>query len=569
LRRKKRLGELLGEAGLVTEEQLNRALENKGQSNLKVGQLLIQQGILSEEQVADYLAKQLNIDRYNQEKLPENPELKEFVPADMARKYRIVPLSRKGTLLTIGIADPLDIVKLDAIEGLTKTEVDTVICTEKELDYLMSSYYGTYSALNGVLEDIEGEKTDREIGRETELPIEDLEISSIRDMTDKAPVVRLADAILSHAIHDGASDVHISPEKDCVQVRFRIDGKLHEIPAPSKSMFHALVSRLKVLAGMDISLSRVPQDGRFSMNVEEKEVNIRVSTIPTIYGENVVMRLLDLSAGIYTLESLGMCREDMNKIESSIVKPYGLILSTGPTGSGKTTSLYSILSKLNQPDINIMTLEDPVEYRVEKIRQIQLNKKAGMNFASGLRSILRQDPDVIMVGEIRDAETARISVQSALTGHRVLSTVHTNDAAGAITRLLDMGIEPFLVSSVMLLAFSQRLIRKICPDCKESYDPPEEVLREFGLNNTGGTGFWKGRGCYACKETGYKGRTGIFEVLVIDDMVQDLILKRESSQEISRFARSSGSLKMLRDDAVEKVLNGITTLEEAAFAVMT
>jgi len=569
LRRKKRLGEQLGEAGLVTEEQLNRALENKGQSNLKVGQLLIQQGVLSEEQVADYLAKQLNIDRYNQEKFPENPELKEFVPADMARKYRVIPLSRKGMLLTIGIADPLDIVKLDVIEGLTKTEVDTVVCTEKELDYLMSSYYGTYSALNGVLEDIEGEKIDKEIGRETELPIEDLDISSIRDMTDKAPVVRLADAILSHAIHDGASDVHISPEKDYVQVRFRIDGKLHEIPAPSKSMFHALVSRLKVLAGMDISLSRVPQDGRFSMNIEEKEVNIRVSTIPTIYGENVVMRLLDLSTGIYTLESLGMCREDMDKIENSIVKPYGMILSAGPTGSGKTTSLYSILSKLNQPDINIMTLEDPVEYRVEKIRQIQLNKKAGMNFASGLRSILRQDPDVIMVGEIRDAETARISVQSALTGHRVLSTVHTNDAAGAITRLLDMGIEPFLVSSVMILAFSQRLIRKICPDCKENYAPPEEALREFELNNTGGTVFRKGRGCYACKETGYKGRTGIFEVLVIDDMVQNLILKRKSSQEISRSARNSGSLKTLRDDAVEKVLNGITTLEEAAFAVMT
>ena len=569
MRRKKRLGELLGEAGLITEEQLNTALKNKGDSNLKVGQLLIQQGFLSEEQVAGYLAKQLKIDRYNPEKFPKDPELKELVSADMARKYKMIPLSRKGSILTIGITDPLDIVKLDVIEDLTDTEVDTVICTEKELDFLMNDYYGSYSALDGVLEDIEGEETNKEIGLDTELPVEDLEISSIRDMTDKAPVVRLADAILSNAINDGASDIHISPEKDHVQVRFRIDGKLHEISAPSKSMFHALVSRLKVLAGMDISLSMVPQDGRFSMNIEEKEVNIRVSTIPTIYGENMVMRLLDLSAGIYTLESLGMCREDMEKIESSIVKPYGMILSTGPTGSGKTTSLYSILTKLNQPDINIMTLEDPVEYRVAKIRQVQLNKKAGMTFASGLRSILRQDPDVIMVGEIRDAETARISVQSSLTGHRLLSTVHTNDAAGAITRLLDMGVEPFLVSSVMLLAFSQRLVRKICPDCKESYEPPEEVLSEFGLNKQSGHVFQKGMGCYACKRTGFKGRTGIFEVLVIDDMIQDLILKRESSQVISKTAQHAGSLRTLRDDAVEKALNGITTLEEAAFAVMT
>ena len=567
MRRKKRLGELLEEAGLVTGDQIKEVLEIKDHSGLKIGQLLVRQGYLKEDQVADYLAKQLNTPRYNPADFPENQDLKTLITAEIAREHRVVPLSKDEMTLTIGIEDPMDILKLDAIETLTDTDVDTVICTEKEMNYLLNSYYGSYSSLNGVLEDIEGEK-DAD-GSEIDIPEDEVDIDSIGETGSEAPVVRIADAILKNAINDGASDVHISPEKDYVQIRFRIDGKLHEIPAPSKSMFHALVSRLKVLGGMDISLSRVPQDGRFSMNLEDKEVNIRVSTIPTIYGENVVMRLLDLSSGIHTLESLGMADDDMKKIESSIVKPYGMILSTGPTGSGKTTSLYSILSKLNQPDINIMTLEDPVEYRVEKIRQIQLNKKAGMDFADGLRSILRQDPDVIMVGEIRDSETARISVQSALTGHRVLSTVHTNDATGAITRLLDMGIEPFLVSSVILLSFSQRLIRKICPDCKESYAPSKELLNEFRIDENKDVRFYRGKGCIACKNTGYKGRTGIFEVLLIDDMVQKLILQRASSQEISKSAQSAGKLKTLRDDAIEKALKGITTLEEAAFAVMT
>ncbi|MFC1838883.1 GspE/PulE family protein [Thermodesulfobacteriota bacterium] len=567
MRHKKRLGELLEEAGLVTGDQIKEALGKKGNSSLKIGELLIRQGILNEDQVADYLAKQLNTPRYDPADFPENQDLKMLIPAEIAREHRVVPLSKEEKTLTIGIEDPMDILKLDAIESLTDMDVDTAICTEKEMNYLLSCYYGSYSSLNGVLEDIEGEKDSN--GIECEIAAEDRESDSTGELANEAPVVRIADAILRNAINDGASDVHISPEKDYVQIRFRIDGKLHEIPSPSKAMFHALVSRLKVLSGMDISLSRVPQDGRFSMDIEDKEVNIRVSTIPTIYGENVVMRLLDLSSGIHTLESLGMADEDMKKIESSITKPYGMILSTGPTGSGKTTSLYSILSKLNKPDINIMTLEDPVEYRVEKIRQIQLNKKAGMTFADGLRSILRQDPDVIMVGEIRDAETARISVQSALTGHRVLSTVHTNDATGAVTRLLDMGIEPFLVSSVMLLSFSQRLIRKICPDCKESYAPSPELLKEFGINKSNEIRFYKGKGCISCKNTGYKGRTGIFEVLLIDEMVQKLILKRASSQEISKSAQNAGTLKALRDDAIEKVLEGITTLEEAAFAVMT
>jgi len=397
---------------------------------------------------------------------------------------------------------------------------------------------------------------------------DDIEVSSLHDKAEEAPVVRLVNSILSQAVREGASDVHISPERDYVQVRFRVDGKLHELPAPPKSMILLIISRLKILANMDISVSRIPQDGRFTVKMDEKEINIRASTIPTIYGENMVLRLLDTSGGVLSLEHLGMADSDIKKLEPIIYKPYGMILSTGPTGSGKSTTLYSILKRINQSDINIITLEDPVEYRIDKIRQIQLNRKAGMTFAGGLRSIMRQDPDVIMVGEIRDPETASIAVQSALTGHRVLSTVHTNDAAGAITRFIDMGIEPFLVSSVMLVSIAQRLVRKVCPYCQKPYQPPQPALEFWGLDKVADAKFLQGNGCFNCMDKGYKGRTGIYEVLIIDDMVQDMILKRKSSQEIARAARQIGTLRTLKEDAAAKALLGVTTLEEAASAVM-
>jgi type IV pilus assembly protein PilB len=319
---------------------------------------------------------------------------------------------------------------------------------------------------------------------------------------------------------------------------------------------------------MDISISRIPQDGRFTVKMKNKEINIRVSTMPSIYGENMVLRLLDTSSGILSLERLGMSEDDREKIEKLIQKPYGMILSTGPTGSGKSTSLYSILKNINKPDINIITVEDPVEYRIEKIRQIQLNRKAGMTFADGLRSILRQDPDVIMVGEIRDAETATIAVQAALTGHRVFSTLHTNDSAGAITRFVDMGIEPFLVSSVMIASFAQRLVRTICPQCKKPFKPPVEMLEFWGLDNSENVNFMKGKGCFNCLNTGYKGRTGLYEVLVIDDMIQKMILKNNTSQEITRAAIQAGNLTTLKENAAEKIRQGITTFEEASSAVL-
>jgi type IV pilus assembly protein PilB len=400
---------------------------------------------------------------------------------------------------------------------------------------------------------------------------EEVQVGSLINMAGEAPVVRLANSIFTQAIRDGASDIHISPQQHNVQLRFRIDGKLVEIPSPPKSLFLPIIARMKILANMDITVSRIPQDGRVTLKVDKKEINVRVSSIPTIHGENIVMRLLDMSGGIYTLNGLGMNAADVEKIESMSQKPYGMMLSTGPTGSGKSTSLYAILSAINKPEINIITLEDPVEYRINNVRQVQLNRTAGMTFASGLRSILRQDPDVIMVGEIRDAETAAISVQAAQTGHRVLSTVHTNDAAGAITRFIDMGIEPFLIASVLLVSFAQRLVRTVCPYCKESYNPPPKALAALGLTEQEikNANFQRGKGCYQCKNTGYKGRTGIFEVMVNDEMVQDMILKKMSSQEITRAVVDAGKLITLKQDAIKKVIQGITTLEEAASAVMT
>jgi type IV pilus assembly protein PilB len=556
---------MLIEGGLLTEEQLNHAIANQKRSNLKLGQFLVREGIVSGSQIVDQTAKQLRVNKYTPDKYPVDMKLARVIPVDMAQKYQVVPLRKTRYLLTVAMTDPMDINTLDSIEAYTNTEVETVICTDQEMNQLIGSLYGTYSGIGGVLEEMQYEKEEE---AERALLNEDVEVGSLQNMAEEAPVVRLVNSILAQAVREGASDVHISPEKDYVQVRFRVDGKLHEVPAPPKAMMLPIVSRIKILANMDIALSRVPQDGRFTIKMDNKEINIRTSTLPTIYGENMVIRLLDTSTGVYSLEHLGMSAADRDKIESMVVKPYGMILCTGPTGSGKSTTVYSMLKKINKPDINIITLEDPVEYRMEKIRQIQFNRKAGMTFASGLRSVMRQDPDVIMVGEIRDPETASIAVQAALTGHRVLSTVHTNDAAGAITRFIDMGIEPFLVSSVMLISVAQRLVRRVCEYCKKPYRPPRKALEYWGLDKVEGATFMQGTGCFNCMDKGFKGRSGIYEVLVIDDMVQEMILGRRSAQEITRAARQAGTLTTLKEDAAAKVIEGVTTLEEAASAIM-
>jgi type IV pilus assembly protein PilB len=568
LTRKKRLGEMLVDAALVSEDQLKQCLLDQKRAGLKLGQFLIQSGIVTESQIIDLLSLQLNVAKYYPDMFPLDVDLAKLVPHEMASKYQAVPVSRKARLLTIATTDPMDIEALDTIELLTNHEVEPVICTEKVLNQLLEAMYGKHSGLGVVVDSIGESQYSQEALSDLDSTTEDLRVSSLQGMAEEAPVVRLVSSILSQAVREGASDVHISPEQTATSVRFRIDGKLHEVPAPPKSMLLPVLSRLKILAGMDIAVLRVPQDGRFTVRMESKEINVRASTLPTIHGENLVLRLLDMSAGYYTLDRLGMVEEDRLKIEAAIQKPYGMILSTGPTGSGKSSSLYAILRKLNKPDLNIITLEDPVEYRVEGIRQVQLNRKAGMTFASGLRAILRQDPDVIMVGEIRDAETAQVAVQAAMTGHRVLSTVHTNDAAGAVTRFLDMGIEPFLVASVLLVSIAQRLVRTVCPQCGEPDQPSEKAMEEFGVRSDDYGNPRRGKGCFNCMNTGYKGRTGVFEVLTSDEMIQDMILRRCSAQEIAREARITGKLRTLREDAAQKVAQGITTLEEAGSAVM-
>jgi type IV pilus assembly protein PilB len=569
LRVRKRLGEILVEGGLLTQKQLDEALPFQKKSNLKLGQFLVQEGIVSESQIVDLVSTQLRLEKYRPDKYSVDVDLAKLLPADTAHKYQAAPLQKNGLLLTIAMMDPLDINALDAIEMYTNCEVEAIICTEQHLNQLLSSLYGTYAGIDGVLEDMEEMEIDKAADEKTSIT-EDVEVSSLQGMAEEAPVVRLVNSILSQGVREGASDIHLSPEKEFVQVRFRVDGRLHEVPAPPKSMFLPIISRLKILANMDIAVSRIPQDGRFTVKMKNKDINIRASTIPSIYGENMVLRLLDTSNSIYSLERLGMNEKDQQKIDSMISRPHGMILSTGPTGSGKSTSLYSILKQINKPDINIITVEDPVEFRMDKICQVQLNSKAGMTFASGLRSILRQDPDVIMVGEIRDSETANIAVQAALTGHRVLSTLHTNDSPGAITRFVDMGIEPFLVASVMIVAFAQRLMRTICPSCKTSHQPSEEALQFWGLDKAKvkDANFQHGLGCFSCMQTGYKGRTGVYEVLIIDDFVQDLILKRTSAHEITRLVKETGEFETLKENAADKVMQGITSLEEAASAVM-
>jgi type IV pilus assembly protein PilB len=563
---KKRLGEILVKNGLLTEEMLKQVLIDQKKTDLKFGQYVIRQGIVQEKQIIDLLSVQLNIKKYHLNDFPLDLELVRYIPIEVAQKNQVVPLKKIGNLLMVALVDPLEITVLDSIEKLNNMEVEPVICSEAEINQLISSMYGVQSDLGDIIGTME---VDSKVEEDSDNQ-DEVQVASLQDMAGEALVIRLTNSIFAQAIRDKASDIHISPQQTTVQLRYRIDGKLIEMPSPPKSLFLSVIARVKILANMDITVSRIPQDGRFTLKIEKKEINVRVSSIPTIHGENIVMRLLDMGAGIYTLNRLGMDDKDMAKIENMCIKPYGMILSTGPTGSGKSTSLYAILNSINKPDINIITLEDPVEYRINDIRQVQLNRKAGMTFANGLRSILRQDPDVIMVGEIRDAETAAVSVQAAQTGHRVLSTVHTNDAAGVITRFIDMGIEPFLISSVLLVSFAQRLVRTVCPYCKENYNPPENALVTFGITTAevNNANFQRGKGCSQCKNTGYKGRTGIFEVLVNDEMIQDMIIKRRPSPEITRAAVAAGKLKTLKEDAAKKVIQGITTLEEAATAVM-
>ena len=558
-----KLGQMLVDAGLLKPDQLAQAVATCAAAGERLGEYLCSKGFVREDQVVELLGRQLRVTRYDPERYPIDMALAGLIPVDLAQRLKVVPLTRRNGMLELGMSDPTDLDALDAVEQLTRCEVMPVICTDREINQLTNSLYGSFAGIG----DVAASATAAADAAGLPSMAEDVEVGSLKNMAEGAPVIRMVNWIISQAAREGASDIHISPETNYVQLRFRIDGKLREVPAPPKSLHLSIVSRIKILAQMDIAVSRVPQDGRFTVKLDNREINIRVSTIPTTNGENVVLRLLDMGAFNYSLFDLGMSERDREQLSRVIEAPYGMILSTGPTGSGKTTTLYAMLKELNHPDVHIITVEDPVEYRVAKIRQVQLNVKAGMTFASGLRSILRQDPDVIMVGEIRDAETARIATQAALTGHRVLSTVHTNDAAGAITRLIDMGIEPFLVASVLLVSFAQRLVRKVCPHCAVRYEPGRQSRAFWGVPEREEFVAMRAKGCARCQHTGYQGRIGIFEVLMMDDLIRELIARKATTSEINQAARAAGRLRTLKEDALDKLRQGITTIEEAMSVV--
>lgn len=555
---KLRLGEQLVAAGLLTRTQLENALGRAREENLRLGEYLVQAGIVTECQVVRAVADQLRVPVYSPEAFPLDERMKQLVPADFARRGRIVPLCVRDGLLYVAMVDANRFQTLDEIEELTRIQTEPVRCVRGDFVRLFTALYGQYSAFSEMADELSGEAQPKSAVRD-----EVIEGESAAE----APVIRLVNLMISEGVRAGASDIHVNPEKTEVKVRYRVEGLLRPASVVPVAMAQAVASRIKIMASLDISETRLPQDGRFTVKVEGREINVRVSTLPTTYGENIVMRLLNNTAGVvYELPKLGMNARDYAEIARCSKKPYGMILSTGPTGSGKSSSLYAILKMLNREEVNIITLEDPVEYRLPGVRQVQLNVKAGMTFSSGLRSILRQDPDIIMVGEIRDRETAEIAVQAALTGHLVLSTLHTNDALSAVYRLVDMGVPAYLVSSVLLCTFAQRLVRTICPHCREEYAPPEGLLAEFGLRPEDGP-FYHGRGCQHCGRTGYAGRTAIFEVLPMHEDFQRMVTHGEPMQTVYRRALETG-FRPMRTDAAEKIRAGLTTAEEAIRVTM-
>jgi len=555
-REKRRLGDILIQAGMITPDQLAAAIEVQKQTKDRLGKVLIQLGFISEENLIKTLAHQLKINYVNLKEEKLDPSLAQLIPDKVARRHMVVPLARMGQVLMVAMADPLNIFALDDLAFKTGLEIEPVIASEKDILFALDQVYGTslVDRIESTGEDLqsytapEEEKEEIGVGEETGI--------------DEGPISQLVNLIVSEAVKERASDIHLEPDEKALRIRYRVDGLLRETTSLGPRFIAPVISRIKIMSKLDISEKRYPQDGRFKFTIDQKVIDARVSTFPTIYGENVVIRLLDQSSILLGLEDLGFLPSDLEKVLYLIQKPYGFILVTGPTGSGKTTTLYAILNRINSPEKHIVTLEDPVEYRLEMIRQCQINLKAGLTFAVGLRSILRQDPDGIMVGEIRDFETAEIAIQSALTGHLVLSTLHTNDAPSTLIRLMDMGVDPFLISSSVEGVIAQRLLRLICPNCKEPYSATEEEKRELGLPEKEEVLLHRGKGCPFCRGTGYKGRLGIFEILIVDRELKEMILKRAGQRDIEDHARRRQQMKSLREDGIAKVLKGITTVEE-------
>jgi len=546
--KRKLLGEILMDEGLISEEQLKAGLEKqKREKGLKIGEALVALGAVTEEDVAKAVWQQRKIPYIDLDSYALDPNVIELVPEKVARAYLALPLFKIGNALTVAMADPLNLIAVDDLRSKTGCEIEPVISTEGKITRCLDHYYRMDESITQLVQDVAA-------GEDAKKGAADI---------SEAPMIKLANLIIQQAIRDGASDVHIEPGEKEVSVRYRIDGVLQEIKKLPKSIHEAIASRYKVWGEIDIAKKRSAQDGRFFVNSDSKQIEVRLSTFPTIYGENLVMRILDPTATILELKTLGLPPAIYDSYMKLMKLPEGMVLVTGPTGSGKTTTLYASLATISDPSLNIITIEDPVEYRLKAIRQTQVNPQAGVTFAAGLRAILRQDPDVIMVGEIRDLETAQMAARAALTGHLVFSTLHTNDAPGAVTRLVDIGVEPFLISSGVAGVLAQRLARTICTACKEPFVPPTEVLEQFSIaKRAKGRKFYRGRGCQACRFSGYRGRIGIYELLLISDSLRDLINEKRSATEIRKAALKNGDLRTLFRDGLEKAAKGLTTLEE-------
>ena len=555
-----RFGELLVKEGLITASQLETAISAQRQEGGRLGEILVKLGMIKEDQMVTVLGKQLNMPYFSlgtgMFKPAIDQGLEHLIPQEFAYKNSVLPLSRTLRSLTVAMFDPLDLILIDNLRKLTGCEINPVIATRSDIMKAIEEFYGKSAMLKDAVKS--SYETDISITQAQEDIGQELSLDKLIARAEEAPVVKLVDLIIRQAINERASDIHIEPFKDKLSLRYRIDGKLYEIPPPAKHLHLPLVSRVKILAKLDIAEKRLPQDGAILVHIDERPIDIRVSIIPTIYGEKAVLRILDRGTTVWDLSFMGFDPKQLEQVRKAIFSPYGLVLVTGPTGSGKSTSLYAILSEIKNTSVNIVTVEDPVEYKIDGVNQVQIKPEVGLTFATTLRSFLRQDPDIMFVGEVRDLETAQICIRSALTGHLVLSTLHTNDAPSAVNRLMDIGIEPYMLAPSLRIVIAQRLIRKLCPDCKEAYEPSPTQLKEGFIK---AELIYKAAGCSKCNNTGYKGRTCIVEVMPVTLEIQELINQRASFQKIREVARAAG-MSTLYEAGLRKVESGITSLEE-------
>ena len=556
---KQKIGDLLLQTGQITNEQLEEALAEQKKSKERLGTVLVKKGFITEQRLIETLEFQLGVPHVILAKRKIDPDVLAMVPENIAKKYRVFPVEKQGKRLVLAVLDPTDVYALDELRLMLNQEIQPVIVTEEDLNQAFSYYYGITGSVQEVFKDLDVQIEEEEV--------EDQGPGDLEAMVEDAPIVRLVNLIITQAVKERASDIHLEPTERELVIRYRVDGRLRKVMTSPKNTQAAIISRIKIISGMNIAEKRLPQDGRIQMRVDGIPIDLRVSCIPIVFGEKVVMRILFKNNVLAKMESLGFLPDTLERFRSIYKQPHGIILVTGPTGSGKSTTLSSVLNELNSPEVNIMTVEDPVEYQIPGINQVQVNAKAGLTFAMALRSFLRQDPDIIMVGEIRDGETAQIATQAALTGHLVLSTLHTNDAPSSITRLIDMKIEPFLVASTVVGILAQRLVRGICPDCKKAYTltsddiyydivtqnlpdcPPEKLV------------FYKGAGCRRCNGKGYSKRLAIHEVLLVNQEMRSLISKNVPAGEIKEMAIKNG-MRTLFQDGLIKALEGKTTLEE-------